>query len=153
MTLKFGLRCGRSKSVSERFLITCLWSGTLARSNGLASHLFGHLKYIKKLHSSSLGLLKLLEGLVRVAHPVQMVGMEHIGEERVFVFTVLQARNPKWTGRVFFAKYDGQDAWMDQLKPAFGDEKFFFEDELKVMKEDAMRGKGSSGQQFQETMS
>ena len=35
-------------------------------------------------------------------------------------------------GRVpFFAKYDENAIWLDDLEPAFG-EKFFFEDELKT---------------------
>ena len=30
----------------------------------------------------------------------------------------------------FFAKYDENATWFSELKPAFGEEKFFFEDEL-----------------------
>ena len=31
--------------------------------------------------------------------------------------------------RPFYAKYDPNATWMDHLKPAFGKEKFFFEEE------------------------
>jgi hypothetical protein len=33
----------------------------------------------------------------------------------------------------FFAKYDENAIWLDDLKPAFSD-KFFFEEEMKIIK-------------------
>jgi len=42
----------------------------------------------------------------------------------------LQVRNPEWVRKPFFAKYDENVTWFDDLKPAFGEEKFFFEEEL-----------------------
>ena len=62
---------------------------------------------------------------------VCVIGRETISNEDVFVLKFLQGRNADWTDRVFFAKYCNQATWIDQLKPAFGDQKFFFEDELK----------------------
>jgi hypothetical protein len=44
----------------------------------------------------------------------------------VFVLRFLQARNPKWVDIPFFAAYDPKATWFNQLKPAFGEEKFFF---------------------------
>ena len=41
----------------------------------------------------------------------------------------LQARNPDWACRTFLAKYDENAVWLDDLKPAFGGEKFFFEND------------------------
>ena len=41
----------------------------------------------------------------------------------------LQARNNDWCDRVFFAKYDEKATWLDDLVPAFGEKKFFFEEE------------------------
>ena len=32
-----------------------------------------------------------------------------------------------WVGRPFFARYDPQATWLDELRPAFGEEQFFFE--------------------------
>ncbi len=46
---------------------------------------------------------------------------------------MLQARNPEWVKRPFFAKYDETSTWLGQLSPAFGEKKFFYEDELKDM--------------------
>jgi hypothetical protein len=53
--------------------------------------------------------------------------------EKVFVLRFIQARNPDWVQRPFFAKYDEQATWLNHLKPAFGEEKFFFEDEYEAM--------------------
>jgi hypothetical protein len=46
---------------------------------------------------------------------------------------LLQARNPDWVGVPFFAKYDPAATWLDELRPAFGQEEFFFEPELRQM--------------------
>ncbi|MYF09053.1 MAG: lysine 2,3-aminomutase, partial [Rhodospirillaceae bacterium] len=45
----------------------------------------------------------------------------------------LQGRDPDWVGRPFFAKFDPQATWLDGLKPAFGEDAFFFEDGLRAM--------------------
>lgn len=76
---------------------------------------------------------------------VHLLGTAEVANEKVFVLQFLQARNPQWTGRPFFAKYDKRAAWLDQLKPAFGEEQFFYENELKGL-EDA---ENSSGVLFQ----
>jgi KamA family protein len=61
---------------------------------------------------------------------VQVLGVSEIKGEKVFVLRMLQGRNPDWVAKPFFAKYDEKAIWMDELKPAFDEEKFFFEDEL-----------------------
>jgi hypothetical protein len=43
---------------------------------------------------------------------------------------MIQGRNPDWVLRPFFAEYDEEAIWIDQLKPAFGQSRFFFEPEL-----------------------
>lgn len=58
-----------------------------------------------------------------------VLGRETIAGEDVFALKFLQGRNEDWCDRVFFAKYDEKAAWIDQLTPAFGEKKFFFEDE------------------------
>ena len=57
-----------------------------------------------------------------------------MGDERVFVLKFLQGRNPDWANRVFFARYDERATWLDDLRPAFGEERFFFEGELEAMR-------------------
>jgi len=61
---------------------------------------------------------------------VQILGVTEIKGEKVFALRMLQGRNPDWIAKPFFAKYNKEAIWMDELKPAFGDDKFFFEDEL-----------------------
>lgn len=61
---------------------------------------------------------------------VQLLGVSEIRGEKVFVLRMLQGRNPDWVARPFFAEYNPAAIWMDDLKPAFDEETFFFEDEL-----------------------
>ena len=68
---------------------------------------------------------------------VQVLGISEIGAKKFFVLRMLQGRNSDWAGRPFFAKYDPDAIWMDDLVPAF-EEKFFFEDELRSMTEMAL---------------
>jgi hypothetical protein len=67
------------------------------------------------------------------AGKIQLLGTAEVHGEKVMVLRFLQGRNPNWVGRPFFAKYDPDAIWLDQLKPAFGEERFFFEDELTAM--------------------
>lgn len=64
---------------------------------------------------------------------VQVNGVAEIHGEKVIALQAIQGRNPDWVGRPFFAQYDDQAIWLDDLKPAFGEKKFFFEDELEQM--------------------
>lgn len=54
-------------------------------------------------------------------------GVAEIHGERVFALKFLQGRDPNWTNRLFFARYDETASWIDDLEPAFA-ESFFFED-------------------------
>jgi hypothetical protein len=42
------------------------------------------------------------------------------------VLKFLQARDPQWVNRTFFARYDESATWLNDLKPAFGEREFFF---------------------------
>ncbi len=64
---------------------------------------------------------------------IEIHGVSEINGEKVFVLRFIQARNPDWVQRPFFAKYDTDATWLDQLRPAFGEEKFFFQDEYDAM--------------------
>ncbi len=59
---------------------------------------------------------------------VQIVGVSEIYGEKVFVLNFLQGRDPSWVGRPFFAKYDPDAIWIDDLVPAFGESNFFYEE-------------------------
>ncbi|KAF0806765.1 L-lysine 2,3-aminomutase [Alcanivorax xiamenensis] len=88
------------------------------------------------------GAMKQVSGLARTArgpsmssHPgkVEIQGVTEIHGEKVFVLRFIQGRNPDWVQRPFFAKYNDEATWLNHLEPAFGEEKFFFEDELAAM--------------------
>lgn len=66
------------------------------------------------------------------AGKVQVLGIWEINKQKVFVLRMLQGRNPDWVAKPFFAKYNPNAIWIDDLQPAF-DEKFFYEDELTQM--------------------
>ncbi|MBK7666651.1 MAG: lysine 2,3-aminomutase [Sphingobacteriaceae bacterium] len=66
------------------------------------------------------------------AGKVQVLGISEINKQKVFVLRMLQGRNPDWVAKPFFAKYNPNAIWIDDLQPAF-DEKFFYEDELTQM--------------------
>lgn len=64
---------------------------------------------------------------------VEIQGITEIQGEKVFVLRFLQGRNPDWVQRPFFARYDPHATWLDQLQPAFGEDRFFFESEYAAM--------------------
>lgn len=64
---------------------------------------------------------------------VEIQGVTEIGGEKVFVLRFIQGRNPDWVQRPFFAKYDTEATWLNDLKPAFGDRAFFYQDEFDEM--------------------
>jgi len=76
------------------------------------------------------GLARTVRGPSMSAFPgkVAIDGVVTINGEKLFALQFLQARNPDWVRKPFFAKYDPEATWLDHLKPAFGKEKFFFEE-------------------------
>ncbi|AFS81735.1 L-lysine 2,3-aminomutase [Candidatus Nitrosopumilus koreensis AR1] len=86
-------------------------------------------------YSTVSGLARTVRGPSMSATPgkVQVVGTTEFNGQKLLVLRFLQGRNPDWVKKPFFAKYDENAIWLDDLKPAFGD-KFFFEDELNAIK-------------------
>ncbi|GAB4196626.1 MAG: hypothetical protein OHK0013_03960 [Sandaracinaceae bacterium] len=60
-------------------------------------------------------------------------GVTRVAGETVLALRLIQARDPDWVGRPFFARYDAEATWFDQLRPAFGERAFFFEPALQAM--------------------
>lgn len=60
-------------------------------------------------------------------------GIATVGGQKVFVLKFLQARNPDWVGRPFFAKFDEAATWLDELKPASGAKEFFYKAGLREL--------------------
>ena len=83
------------------------------------------------------GLARTVRGPSMSADPgkVEILGVQEIRGERVFVLRFLQGRNPDWVGVPFFATFDPEATWLDQLKPAFGEQRFFYEDEFESMRQ------------------
>jgi KamA family protein len=64
---------------------------------------------------------------------IEVQGVTEVQGEKVLVLRFIQGRNRDWVQRPFFARYDETATWFDQLVPAFGEQKFFFEDEYRAM--------------------
>ncbi len=77
------------------------------------------------------GLARTVRGPSMSAFPGKVVidGIVDLHGEKVFALQFLQARNPNWVRRPFYAKFDPAATWLDDLQPAFGERKFFFEEE------------------------
>ncbi len=78
------------------------------------------------------GLARTVRGPSMSALPgkVAIEGITEVNGEKVFALTFIQGRNPEWNKKIFFAKYDPNAIWLNQLRPAFGKTKFFYQDEL-----------------------
>ncbi len=63
---------------------------------------------------------------------VHIVGVSEVAGKKVFVLRLIQGRNPDWVAKPFFAEYNENATWLNDLKPAFGDQ-FFYEEELARM--------------------
>ncbi len=83
------------------------------------------------------GLCRSVRGPSMSATPGKVVvdGVLDLAGKRHFALRVLQGRNPAWVGRTFLAEYDENAAWLDELRPAVGDSEFFFERELRELRE------------------
>ncbi|MEE2710130.1 MAG: lysine 2,3-aminomutase [Gemmatimonadota bacterium] len=90
------------------------------------------------------GICRTVRGPSMSAHPgkIQVLGINEVRGEKIMTLTFLQGRNPDWIHRSFFARYNEDAIWLDELEPAFGEDKFFFEEELEQMCEGGI----SSGQ-------
>jgi KamA family protein len=75
------------------------------------------------------GLARTARGPSMSAGPgkVEIQGVTRIAGEKVFSLRFIQARKTSWVQRPFFARYDEHATWLDQLKPAFGEQSFFFD--------------------------
>ena len=81
------------------------------------------------------GLARTARGPSMSATPgkVLVAGVATVQGEDVIVLRFLQARDPAWVGRPFFAKLDRNATWLNDLKPAFGEQEFFFEAGLREL--------------------
>ncbi len=106
----------------------------VARDTG-SQHFFGvplvkAWKIFRKAYQKVTGLSRTVRGpsMSATSGKVQILGVSEINGEKVIVMRFLQARKPDWVQRPFFAEYDPKATWLSELKPAFGQKKFFFEE-------------------------
>jgi len=70
---------------------------------------------------------------------VRIIGITKVNGEKVFALEFLQGRDPSWVGKPFFAAFNPEAMWLDDLKPAFGESEFFYEKEYsKLLKVDKL---------------
>lgn len=92
-------------------------------------------RIFRDAYSRVSGVARTVRGPSMSAHPgkIQVLGVTEVAGERVLALQMLQGRNPEWVMRPFFARYDPEANWIDELSPAFEEDKFFFEDALDAM--------------------
>jgi L-lysine 2,3-aminomutase len=83
-------------------------------------------------YASVSGLSRTVRGPSMSAFPGKVLidGVPTINGQQVFALQFLQARDSELVRRPFYAKFDPSATWFDQLVPAFGERRFFFEDRL-----------------------
>lgn len=74
------------------------------------------------------GIARTVRGPSMSAKPgkVHIVGLTEIEGEKAYVLRFIQGRDPEWVHQPFFAKYNPDAIWLNDLEPFYGD-KFFFE--------------------------
>ncbi len=97
--------------------------------------LYRALEIYRDAISKCSGLGRTARGPTMSAFPGKVVveGVAEIAGQQVFVLSFLQARNPAWCKRPFFAEFDPNACWLTDLRPAFGAGEFFFESELRQL--------------------
>ncbi|MCK5137483.1 MAG: lysine 2,3-aminomutase [Bacteroidales bacterium] len=119
----------------------------VARDTGAQSYFGVTLKQSSHIFNEAYkqvsGICRTVRGPSMSAGPgkVRIVGITKVQGEKVFVLEFLQGRNPDWVGQPFFAAFDPEAQWLDDLVPAFGASGFFFEKEYnKLVKVDKLPG-------------
>lgn len=102
----------------------------------------------RKAYQLVSGLGRTVRGPSMSAEPgkVEVLGPTTMAGEKVLALRFLQGRDPDWVGRPFFAKYDEDAVWLDELEPAFGEKQWWWQSELKQIYEK----KRASGALFQQ---
>jgi len=98
----------------------------VARDTG-AQHFFdvplarAHRLYSDAIRSTS-GLCRTARGPSMSCTPgkVEVTGVQEIMGQPAFILRFLQCRDEAWIGKTFFAKYDPEAVWYDDLKPLDG---------------------------------
>jgi L-lysine 2,3-aminomutase len=98
----------------------------MARDTGAQQYFNVPLYKAQRLYSDAIrncsGLIRTARGPSMSCTPgkVEVTGVEEIMGHKAFVLRFLQCRDESWIGRVFFAKYDENAIWYDDLEPLPG---------------------------------
>lgn len=98
----------------------------MARDTGAQKFFDVSMSKAHKIYSDALrncsGLIRTARGPSMSCTPgkVEVTGVEEIMGQKVFVLRFLQCRDEGWIGRPFFAKYDPEASWYDDLEPLEG---------------------------------
>ena len=81
------------------------------------------------------GLARTVRGPSMSATPGKVLvdGVTELHGEELFVLKFIQARDPAWVGRPFFARYDPKATWLDDLRPPLGEKEFFFDASMRAL--------------------
>ena len=108
----------------------------LARDTGAQDYFAVELERAWKIYRDAYqqvsGIARTVRGPSMSATPgkVQVLGVTEVMGKKVFALRFIQGRNPDWVGKPFFAEYNPEAVWLDDLEPAFGKEHFFYEEEM-----------------------
>ena len=104
-------------------------------NNYFAVPLARALRIFNRAYRQVSGLARTVRGPSMSATPGKVLidGVTSVNGEKVFVLKFLRGRNPEWVGKPFFARFDPEATWLDDLEPAFGEREFFFEEEFRAM--------------------
>lgn len=98
----------------------------MARDTGAQQYFDVPLVKAQRLYSDAIrncsGLIRTARGPSMSCTPgkVEVTGVEEIMGHKAFVLRFLQCRDEGWVGRPFFAKYDEDAVWFDDLEPLPG---------------------------------
>ncbi len=87
------------------------------------------------------GLARTARGPVMSALPGKVVvdGVAEVAGRKMFVLSMLQARDPSWCKRPFFAEFDPHASWLTDLRPPCSENAFFYEQALSSLLHDRRR--------------
>ncbi len=85
-------------------------------------------RIFKQAYQQVGGICRTVRGPSMSTYPgkVQILGTPEIRGEKTICLRFIQGRNPSWVQQPFFAKYNTQAKWLNELQPAFTNQ-FFFE--------------------------
>ena len=99
------------------------------------------LRIFQSAYAQVSGLARTVRGpsMSASAGKVLVDGVAEIEGEKHFVLKMIKGRDQSWVNRVFFAQFDSQAAWVDELEPTMGDDEFFYEPFLRAMERGTWR--------------